>query len=253
MNTLTAVILDQQIEARASLVQKMNQHFPEVSIIGSLSYCSEARNIICQNDPDLVFLDLARPKMTGLDFMKNYLCELGSDFVFTDEIDPFPEPSYQVHAQGYLQKPIRQEQFISLMYHILDRRALQQMGAKIDRLSQLLNKYLCPMIELPTMNGCEVVHVEEILYCEADNNYTFVFLVDKRKILVSKTLKVFEKLLNGFSFLRVHKKHIINLSKVRSYIKGDGGQLVLSDGTVINVARNRKESLMGVLRGHFNK
>jgi two-component system LytT family response regulator len=99
-------------------------------------------------------------------------------------------------------------------------------------------------IVLPTSNGFTVVDPKDILRCESDRNYTFIFLTDGRKILVSRTIKEYEEMLEDFNFFRVHQSHLINLAYLKNYIRGRGGQVELTDGTVVDVSARKKADFM---------
>ena len=105
---------------------------------------------------------------------------------------------------------------------------------------------VCPpqKIALPAQNGLTIVPVKEIIRCEAEVNYTNFFLTSKNKMLVSKTLKEFEELLNDYDFIRVHHSHLINLHHVKNYVRGEGGTITMTDGTEVDVSRRKKEEFL---------
>jgi two-component system LytT family response regulator len=103
-------------------------------------------------------------------------------------------------------------------------------------------------IGIPTVEGFELIPADQIVYCEASNNYTHLFLRDKSKIVACRCLKEMEEQLLDFkSFLRVHHSYLVNLNEVNKYIRGDGGYLVMADGSTVSVSRGRKDSLMKIL------
>lgn len=106
----------------------------------------------------------------------------------------------------------------------------------------------CPLpqskINLPTLQGFKRVNINEIIRCEADSNYTFIYLLDKTKVVVSKTLHDFEKNLSNYNFFRIHHKHLINLEHLKEYIKGKGGQVVMADNSVLDVSTRRKNDFL---------
>jgi len=114
---------------------------------------------------------------------------------------------------------------------------------KINHQSPSFNK-----IALPTMDGLQMMPVESIISCASDRNYTLIFLKDNRKIVVSKILKEMEEMLEDYSFLRVHHSYIVNLNEISKYVKGEGGYLVMSDGSSVDVSRSRKEILLQKLQ-----
>ncbi|MEO6327571.1 MAG: LytTR family DNA-binding domain-containing protein [Ginsengibacter sp.] len=103
-------------------------------------------------------------------------------------------------------------------------------------------------IALPTMEGLQMVAVDSIISCASDSNYTVFLLKNKQKLIASRTLKEIEELLEEHSFLRVHNSYVINLNEVNKYVKGEGGYLVMSDGSSVDVSRSRKEMLLKTLQ-----
>jgi two-component system, LytTR family, response regulator len=99
-------------------------------------------------------------------------------------------------------------------------------------------------INLPTLQGFKRVNINEIIRCEADSNYTFIYMLDKTKVMVSKTLHDFEKNLSDYNFFRIHHKHLINLEHLKEYIKGKGGQVVMADNSVLDVSIRRKNEFL---------
>ena len=103
-------------------------------------------------------------------------------------------------------------------------------------------------IALPTMEGLLMVAVNSIISCESDSNYTIFLLKNKQKLVVSRPLKEVEEMLEEYSFLRVHNSYLINLNEIEKYFKGDGGYLVMTDGSSIDVSRSKKDILLNKLR-----
>ncbi|MGI8951617.1 MAG: LytR/AlgR family response regulator transcription factor [Chitinophagaceae bacterium] len=110
---------------------------------------------------------------------------------------------------------------------------------KLQHPSSSINK-----IAIPTMEGLQMIPINSIISCASNSNYTILFLKNKEKITASKTLKEIEELLEDFSFARVHHSFVVNINEVEKYVKGDGGYLIMSDGSNIDVSRSRKEFLL---------
>jgi two-component system LytT family response regulator len=111
---------------------------------------------------------------------------------------------------------------------------------------KLKSQLLLQKIAFPTFQGFEVVPLDTIIRCEADNNYTYVFLKNHKKLLVSRTLKEIDEMLEGHPFLRIHQSHIVNLNEIVRYVRGEGGYVVMSDDTPVNVSRSRKDELFKI-------
>ena len=132
----------------------------------------------------------------------------------------------------------------------VEQRLRTPLSQQIDLLFQKLQSpsYLFSKIAIPTLEGLQMVAVDSIVHCASDSNYTILLLKDKQRVVASRTLKEIEELLEDYSFLRVHHSSLVNLNEVCKYVKGEGGYLVMSDGTSVNVSRSRKEGLLKKLQ-----
>lgn len=151
-------------------------------------------------------------------------------------------------ALDYLLKPIDRIDLQRAVQKVQQR--IRPQTQQIEMLLQKLSNPGVPMtkIALPTMEGLQLVQIDSIISCTSDSNYTIFKLKGNEKIIVSKTLKEVEELLSEYSYLRVHHSSVVNLNEIRKYIKGEGGHLVMSDGSTIDVSRSRKEMLLKKLQ-----
>ena len=195
---------------------------------------------------DLVFLDVELGTQTGFDLLSQ-LGQIDFQIIFTTAHQEYALQAIKHAAMDYLLKPIDREEL-----KLAVEKVRKEKGKSVDALEKLLKQFhfqekLGHKIALPSLVGIEYVPVHEILRCQADINYTHIFLKNGRKITVSKTLKEFEIQLLPHGFFRVHNSHLINLAEVKFYQKGKGGSLILSDGSEVEVASRRKEELMQIL------
>lgn len=222
---LEACIISEQDDGECiSLLLK--KEFPEIEIVFQANSIEYAYNYLHKNPPDILFLDtsLANDKVSDY---KNFLQTI---FIANTE-----NSAIQVIKKGitdYILKPVKKLDFV-----IAVNRAIENLKKQ---------KYVSPQnkISLPTLQGFKRVAVSEIIRCEADSNYTFIYLSDKTKVIVSKTLHDFEKYLLGYNFFRIHHKHLINLEHLKEYIKGKGGQVIMTDDSVLNVSIRRKNEFL---------
>jgi two-component system LytT family response regulator len=177
--------------------------------------------------------------------MLEQLREINFHLIFVTSYDAYALKAIRFSAIDYLLKPVDREELQTAVQKVIRR-----MQAPLpEQLKIILEKIQHPAaasnkIALPTMEGLQMIAVESIVVCEADDNYTTLMLKNNKKIVVSCTLKVIEELLEDHSFTRVHRSFVVNLSEVEKYIKGDGGYLVMSDGSEILISRNKKEELL---------
>lgn len=241
---IKAIIVDDEPNCCKTLSILLNRYCPEVEISGAYHNGMEALQAINTLPPDLIFLDVEMPRMNGFEMLEK-LPSINFHLIFTTSYDQYALKAFRFSAIDYLLKPI-------------DRNELQKAVQKIDRRSALpeheqlqilLQKVLHPTavinkIALPTMEGLQMVFIDTIIYCESDDNYSVLIFKDNKKIVVSRTLKEVEEMLEEHSFMRVHRSYLVNINEIEKYVKGEGGYLVMSDGSNIDVSRSKKDSLL---------
>lgn len=245
---INAILIDDEpycVEVLATLLQK---YCPEVNLLATCASGEEGLKAIRDGKPDLVFLDVEMPHMNGFQMLEA-LPAVDFDLIFTTSYDQYAIKAIRFSALDYLLKPIDREEL---------QRAVQKAGRRTpapltQQLELLLQKINQPAtrvnkVALPTMEGLQMITVNNIISCASDSNYTVLQLKDKQKLVVSRTLKEIEELLEEHSFLRVHHSYLANLNEVNKYVKGEGGYLVMSDGSHIDVSRSRKDSVVRKLQ-----
>lgn len=239
------LIVEDDPHAQESLI-RLIRTVPDLELLGIAGTVEEADQLSKTLKPDLVFCDVMLPPVTSFDWLMK-LEKIPFELIFTTSFEEFAVRAFRLAAVDYLIKPISEDEF----QQAVDRfRARKEKST--DQIQSLLRNLSLPRehskIALPTLNGYLFLQIRDIVRCESDNTYTTFFTTDKRKILVSRTLKDVEQMLEEYRFFRVHNSHLINLDYVAEYFKGEGGQVKLSDGTVIDVSRRRKEEFLGLLK-----
>ena len=238
--TLTAIIVEDEASSREILSNYLAKYCPEVSLAGEAASIDEAKELIKKYDIDLVFLDVEMPFGTGFDFL-DQLPERTFETVFVTAYNQYAIDALNNHAAYYLMKPINIDELIKAVDYVEEIR--QKEDALEDRVLKPKLKKVDGKITLPQQDGFQVLNVSDILYCKADDNYTEIYLVNK-KILVSKTLKYFEEALSEFTFARIHKSYLVNVNEVVKYKKGKGGSVVVSNGKELLVSAAKKKDLL---------
>jgi two-component system, LytTR family, response regulator len=242
MNTIiTTFILDDEPDSIEVLTYHLNR-IPGIKIIGSQSNPEMAIEEVKQLSPQLLFLDIQMPQLNGFEFLEQ-ITDRRFKVIFLTAFDEYAIKAFRFNATDYLLKPVS---FSDLENAILKVFSQNDQGNELEKLLQSV-KYLHtkkPKISVPSLEGIEFIPIEEIIHCEADNNYTLLYLSNQRKIMASKTLKEFELLLENENFFRVHHSHLVNLDHLLRYIKADGGSILLSNQSIIPVSRTKKEELL---------
>ncbi len=246
---INAIIVDDEPDCCESLSILLQRYCPEVKI---LNVCYSAKSAIaCINEhcPDMLFLDIEMPFMNGFEMLEK-LGEITFELIFTTSYDQYAIKAIHFSALDYLLKPINREDLQKSVQKAAQRNQ-HILPQQLEVLLQKLKRPAVPITKLPipTMEGFQLVPVESIISCKAESNYTFIFLKNKQKIIASRMLKEIEEMLEDFSFVRVHHSYIVNINEVEKYIRGEGGYLVMTDGSTINVSRSRKEILLSIFAG----
>lgn len=241
---IKAILIDDEKHCRQSLSIQLATYCPQVQLLAACASAAEGLKAIEQHTPEVVFLDVEMPHMNGFELLQQFH-QIPFEVIFTTGYDAYAIKAIRFSALDYLLKPIEKEELIKAVAKVQARPAhpiQQQLDILMERLSG--NAVGLHKIALPCLEGFELVLVENILRCESESNYTHVYLKNGRKILVSRMLKEMEEMLEGHPFLRVHHSHVVNLNEVERYVKGEGGYLIMSDHSSVNVSRARKEALL---------
>jgi two-component system LytT family response regulator len=239
---IKAIIVDDEPDCSETLALLLERCCPQVQIVATCNSGAEALKEISFQKPDLVFLDIEMPHMNGFQLLEK-LSSVEFDIVFTTSYDQYAIKAIRFSAMDYLLKPVDREELKSAVDKV-SRRHQPPLPQQLEILLQRLHQPTASKIAIPTMEGLQMIPVDSIITCASSSNYTTLHLKGHQKITASRTLKEIEEMLEGLSFLRVHQSSLINLNEVNKYIRGEGGYLVMSDGTSIDVSRSRKESLL---------
>jgi len=241
---LKGIIIDDEPYCCEILAAMLESECPEVKIVGICNNGPGGLAAIKSHTPDVVFLDVEMPKMNGFEMLEQ-LSALNFHLIFTTSYDQYALKAIRFSAIDYLLKPIDREELRNAVQKVKDRFQVpipQQLEILIEKLRQPSNAI--NKIALPTMEGLQMIPIDSIVSCESDDNYTHFKLKNGNKLLVTRSLKEIEESLEQYSFIRVHRSYLVNLNEIEKYIKGEGGYLVMSDGASIDVARNKKETLL---------
>ena len=241
---LKAIIIDDEPYCCEILEAMLEAECPDINVVNISNNGIEALKAIKQLSPDIVFLDVEMPKMNGFEMLEQ-IPTINFHLIFTTSYDQYALKAIRFSAIDYLLKPIDLQELKTAVQKVKERiqvplpQQLEILMQKINQPSNPVNK-----IALPTMEGLQLIPINTIISCESDDNYTTLKLKNTKKLVVTRSLKDMEEILDQHGFIRVHRRYIVNLNEIEKYIKGEGGYLVMSDGTAIDVARNKKETLL---------
>ncbi len=244
-------ILDDEMHGVESLVLHIHQIFPEASIVYKSTKPLEALNVLKRLEVDLLFLDVEMPVLNGFEFLKKF-GEIPFDVIFTTAYSQYALEAFKAQAVNYLLKPIDADELKASMEQYLRKmpRKTDYATAEIDSLLATLkrNGILKNKIAIPTLDGLEFIEISQIVYCQAQSNYTNIVTLEGT-IMISRTLKEVEKILSKFSFIRVHQSYLINPNFLERYHRGDGGYVVLADEYRIPISQSKRQRVVEIFKG----
>lgn len=249
---MKTLIVDDEASNRENLQQLLSKYADDVQVCAVAENVNEAIRIIREHQPQLVFLDIQLHTETGFDLLKQ-LGEINFEIIFITAYNQYAIQAIKFSALDYLLKPIDIDELSAAVDKA--RRSIQQ-KQKNERLGYLL-EYLkdenkaTPRIALPMLGETRYVNISDIVRCEADNTYTRFILNNGEKILVSKTLKEYADMLTGHHFLRTHQTHLVNMAYIKSWLREDGGSLLLTDQTKIPISKLNREKVKVALAVNF--
>src|SRR4051794_36073823 len=211
---IKAIIVDDEPFCCEALDALLTRYCPDVKVAGSCYSGSKALQEIEEQKPDLIFLDIEMPQMNGFELLQK-IPHPGFDLIFTTSYDQYAIKAIKFSALDYLLKPIDRDELQAAVSKVRERKK----PLLTDQLELLLQKVQTPAryvnkVAMPTLEGLQMITVNTIVSCASDSNYTIIFLKDKQKIVVSRTLKDVEEMLEDYSFIRVHHSYLVNINEI---------------------------------------
>ena len=245
---IRSIIIDDEADGRDGLKLALSKFCPQIEIMALCSSPDEGISCIKSHKPDLVFLDVQMPHKSGF----NMLEEIGDfDFevIFVTAYDSYAIKAIKFSALDYLLKPVDIDELQRAVQKAEERIEQKNSRHNYDSLLKNIKNYSKKIdkLAIPTFEGILFESIKNIIYCEADRNYTNLMMLDNRKIVVSKNLKDFEIMLSDSGFFRIHHAYLINMKHVKKYIKGEGGYVILENNHHIDVSRRKKEAFLQLL------
>jgi two-component system LytT family response regulator len=242
---IKVIIIEDEKHSRDILDNMLQQHFKNVEVIAVCENAEEGKTAIENLNPDLVLTDIELEKKSVFEMLQE-LSSINFEIIFTTAHEQYAIQAIKFSALDYLLKPFSLEDLSAAIKRYEQKKDKQQSAGQFNALFHNLKHIQkdAKKIALPTTNGLTIVPLKDVIRCEADVNYTNFFLTTKNKMVVSKTLKEFEELLNDYDFIRVHHSHLINLHHVKNYTRGEGGIVTMTDGAQVDVSRRKKEEFM---------
>ncbi|NLA49474.1 MAG: response regulator transcription factor [Bacteroidales bacterium] len=235
---LKVAIIDNEKHAIDTLIYDLiENHSHEIEILFSTTNPPEGVKQIRITNPDLLFLDVNMPGLSGLD-LADLIHDIPTHIVFTTAHQEYAAKAVETNVSGYFLKPVQTDDL---------QRIIKK--TRTGKRKQESEKIISGKIPVSDADGIELVPWNEIIYCKSDNNYCELYLTGNRKIVASKSLKHFETNLPSFHFLRIHRSYLINFQHMKKYLKREGGELLMTNGSIVPLSRNSRNKILK----HFQK
>lgn len=239
---IITLVIDDEPDAVNFITSIVGEYCPDLEVRGKANNVKDGVQLIKDIKPELVFLDVEMPNGTGFDLL-TYFPEKNFDVVFITAFNHYAIKAIKFSAVDYILKPINISEFIESVNKIIHKRRTNTYygNENFEALLENLRTANPSRLVIPTSDGKEYLNPKDIIRIEADRSYSWFFISDKRKILVSKHLKEFQDLLSDRNFFRPHNSHLINLDFVKKFVRNDGGYIEMTDGAQVPISRNRKD------------
>lgn len=243
---MTAIIVDDEKHCREVIEHLLHKYCSNVKVIANCSSGTEALFALEKEIPDVLFLDIEMPTMNGFELLEKFKAP-SFEIVFTTAYNEYAIKAIKHSALDYLLKPIDKDELI-LSIQRAGVHKKNKTSKRVESLLEILSQKQTKRFAVPTMEGLIMVDVDTILYCESESAYCKIYFFNNSKpMIISKTLKEVEEVLLGNDFCRIHHSYCINMKAVQSYIRGEGGEVVLNNGVHLPVSRTKKQDFLNLL------
>lgn len=238
---MKAIIVDDELNARLSLRGILEENFPDIQILAESKDVPSAVTAIHQYKPDLVFLDISMPGYSGLELLKFFdESQITFKIIFVTAFSEYAINAFELSAVGYILKPVRVDALEKALHKIRD---TSNDLEKLKTLQTNMENPIDKKVALNTGDGITFLELQNILYLKADGSYTHFYTTDRHRITVAKKISDFERLEAMGNFLRIHRSHIVNLSRIQKILKQDGGMVIMENGEILSISAERKTNL----------
>jgi two-component system LytT family response regulator len=253
---ITALLIDDDDNLRAGMKSLLSRYAPEIAIMGEADSVKTGTELLLKTDPQVVFLDIHLGDGSGFDLLEevNKRGKLNSQIVFITAHEQYAIKAFRFSALDFLLKPVDPDELEKVISKIKNVLVKSESVAHIDLLLENIRKKVdnFKRIALSTADGIHLFEISDIIRCESEDNYTKFYIKNNKPVLISKTLKEYEDLLTEHGFERIHQSHLINLSYLKSYIKKDGGYVVMADNSNLPISQRKKERLQELIGKQLN-
>lgn len=243
---MKAIIIDDEPKRQEILRKMIHDHCPHIQVMTTASEAEEAWHLIHEHKPDLVFLDLEMPDDSGLTLLQKFE-KINFHLIVISACDEQSLPALPHDVFAHLLKPVNAEALRSLAEELNSVAVNDDLQMAIEAMTDASRLSFSGKLAIPVKEGILNCAVADVIRIESDGSYSTVYVVGGKRYVISKGLKEYEELLPEKEFFRVHKSHLINIHKIKKYVRNDGNFLEMADGSLIEVARRKKDEFLQVM------
>ncbi len=253
MNNIKTILVDDEPRGINSLKKILREYWPEVDVIAECADAEIAKEKIELLEPQLVFLDISLPDKSGFDLLQE-LGKVNFEIIFVTAHNEYTLQAFHYSAIDYLMKPIDEDLLVDAVKRATKKITAPAVNSNVATLLHNLQQIQAPQdmkLCIHSTKGFQVVELKDILYCEASGNYTNFHFNSEHRTCTAKPIHEYEELLADAGFVRIHKSYLINLLHVKEYIRGEGGAVILSNGTQVEVSRRKKDVFISRMKEFY--
>ena len=245
MPKIKTIIIDDEPGNIATLTKMVAEYCTDVELLGTANDIHQAEKLIRQHKPDLIFLDIEMPHGNGFDLLNN-LAPIDFEVVFVTAFNAYAIQAFKYSAVDYILKPVSINDLKNAVIKVRSLLEKHKLNQRIDSLLSNLKTESSgrKKIGIPTLDGIVFEQIDDIMYLQGESSYTTIFLKNNRKEIASKNIGELEDLLPQKLFCRIHKSYLININYIKKYVKGRGGNVIMEDGTSIEVSARKKDEFL---------
>jgi len=239
---IKCLIIDDKSVSRQLIKSMLQESFPHLDLSHEAGSCAEAVKMNNQLKPQLIFLDVDLGDNTGFEFLE-LTTHKEFKLIFISAFDSYAVKAFKVNAVDYILKPFEQQELINAVHRSLNHPYYTDMKNSIRMLVESMNGQT-NRIALPLAYGFEFFDISDVIRCQSEGNYTTFYFKHHKPVTVSKTLKIYEEILDKKGFSRIHASHLINLRELKTYHRGNGGYVIMNDGSKLEVSKTKKDDFL---------
>ncbi|HEY1039215.1 MAG TPA: LytTR family DNA-binding domain-containing protein [Bacteroidia bacterium] len=247
---MKALVIDNEKQVRESVIELIRAFCPEITVIEACDGIRSGIEKLKQFQPDVLFLDVELDDGTGMDFLSSFNQPLSFPVVFITAYNKYAVDAFRYSAVDFLLKPINPEELMRSVEKAKTSIAAKDMSLQLQVLRQYLNPAASAekKIVLKDNDSIYLIKVKEIIRCESEGSYTTFFLDSGDRIVISKTIKEFDELLEPFGFIRPHQSHLVNKERIKRFNKTNGGEIVLDNNDLVPVSQRKRDQVLELLK-----